>query len=247
MSHRRRRELSGFAVATALAHWICENDDRRFTYRFVFIPETIGSVVYLRRYWKEMKKKTVAGFVVSCVGDERDYSYIASRLGNTLTDRVLLHVLKFNTYGFKAYSFLERGSDERQYCSSGIDLPVCTFCRSKFGKYPEYHTSLDDLKLVSPKGLLGAYRILKKCLKLLEANYQYHIKVLCEPQLGKRDMYPTLSTKESEMKVNNMMNLITYADGNHDLIEIAEKIDVYAGDLLPIIAQLTKAELLKNS
>jgi len=241
-------ELSGPVVTTALAQWVLKNNDRRFTYRIVFVPETIGAVVYLSRYWEEMKKKTIAGFVLNCLGDEGDYSYIASRLENTLSDRILLHTLKFKTDKFKTYSFLERGSDERQYCSPGIDLPICTLCRSKPGEFKEYHTSLDDLEFVSPKGLYDSYRVVRECLKLMEENCNYRIKVLCEPQLGKRDLYPNLSIKEGGgQNIKNMMNFIAYADGNHDLIEIAEKINVYAGELLPIAARLLQVDLLEKS
>ncbi|MFC1760444.1 DUF4910 domain-containing protein, partial [Planctomycetota bacterium] len=240
-------ELSGPAVLASLAQWISEKSNRRYTYRLLFTPETIGTIVYLSRHLKEMKARTVAGFVVSCVGDDLDYSYIASRFGNTLSDKVMLHVLRHTVDGFTSYSFLDRGSDERQYCSPGIDLPVCTFCRSKFGAYPEYHTSLDGLGFISPQGLSGALGVLSECVNLLEANAKYRINVLCEPQLGKRGLYPTLSTKESGTQVYDMMNFIAYADGNHDLVDIAEKCNLYAGSLIPVAARLEEAELLESA
>ncbi len=219
---------------------------RHFTYRILFIPETIGSIVYLSKHWQYLKQYTKAGFVITCVGDERTYSYIASRLGNTLADKVALHILKHKTSDYKHYSFLERGSDELQYCSPGIDLPVCSICRSKYGEYPEYHTSLDDLNLISPQGLEESYEILKECLWLLEQNKTYKCMVLCEPQLGKRELYPTLSTRETAAKVRNMMNLIAYADEEHDLIDIAEIVGVYAGELIPIAKQLFEANVLDD-
>jgi len=237
-------ELSGPLVTTALAKWISEQKKRHFTYRILFIPETIGSIVYLSKHWQYLKQHTKAGFVITCVGDERAYSYIASRFGNTLADKVALHILKNKIGDYKYYSFLERGSDERQYCSPGIDLPVCSLCRSKYGEYPEYHTSLDNLNLISPQGLEDSYQLFKECFYILEHNKKYKPLVLCEPQLGKRGLYPTLSTKESGAKVRNMMNLLAYADGEHDLIDIAEIIGVYAGDLIPIVKQLLEANVL---
>lgn len=237
-------ELSGLVVTAALGREISQSKNR-YTYRILFIPETIGSIVYLSRHWEYMKQHTIAGFVVTCVGDNRTYSYIPSRLGNTLADKVALHILKHRVTNFKQYSFLDRGSDERQYCSPGIDLPVCSICRSKYGEYPEYHTSLDNLDLISPEGLEGAYSVLKECVFLLEHNFKYKTKILCEPQLGKRGLYPTLSTKESGKQVRDMMNLIAYADGKHDLIDIANIIGVLAIKLIPIVEKLIDADLLE--
>ncbi|MBK4730645.1 DUF4910 domain-containing protein [Oxynema sp. CENA135] len=242
---KANNELSGPVVTTALAEYLLNQSSNRYTYRIVFIPETIGSIVYLSKHWEYLKQNTIAGFVVTCVGNDRTYSYIPSRLGNTLADRVALHTLNHQVPSFKQYSFLDRGSDERQYCSPGIDLSVCSICRSKYGEYTEYHTSLDDLSLISPEGLQGAYKVLQQCILLLEYNLKYKIKVLCEPQLGKRGLYPTLSTKESGKQVRDMMNLIAYADGEHDLIQVAEIIGVSAIQLIPIVQKLIDADLLE--
>jgi aminopeptidase-like protein len=243
-------ELSGPVVTAALAgggEYISKQNSNRYTYRILFIPETIGSIVYLSKNWEYMKQHTIAGFVVACVGDNRTYSYIPSRLGNTLADKAALHILKHKVADFKQYSFLDRGSDERQYCSPEIDLPVCSICRSKYGEYPEYHTSLDNLDLISTEGLEGAYSVFQECIFLLEHNLKYKTKVLCEPQLGKRGLYPTLSTKESEKQVIDMMNLIAYADGKNDLIDIANIVGVSAINLIPIVEKLLEADLLEES
>ena len=236
-------ELSGPVVTTALVNFVKSIKNRKYSYRIVFIPETIGSITYISRNIDEMKKNIIAGFNISCIGDDRSYSYIPTRYGNTLSDKVSKHILK--NIDYVEYSFLDRGSDERQYCSPGVDLPIATICRTKYGAYPEYHTSLDDLTVISPNGLYGGYDKLKKAIELLENNNYYKVNVLCEPQLGKRGLYPTISTKTSGAIVKNMMNFIAYADGNNDLIDIANIIGVQAEELFEIVEKMKKAELIE--
>jgi aminopeptidase-like protein len=236
-------ELSGPVVTTALVNFVKSIKNRKYSYRIVFIPETIGSITYISRNIDEMKKNIIAGFNISCIGDDRSYSYIPTRYGNTLSDKVSKHILK--NIDYVEYSFLDRGSDERQYCSPGVDLPIATICRTKYGAYPEYHTSLDDLTVISPNGLYGGYDKLKKAIELLENNNYYKVNVLCEPQLGKRGLYPTISTKTSGAIVKNMMNFIAYVDGNNDLIDIANIIGVQAEELFDIVDKMKTAKLIK--
>jgi aminopeptidase-like protein len=238
-------ELSGPVVTAALARWLMSRSERRYSYRILFIPEGIGSIAYLSRHYEEMKERTVAGFVVSCIGDDRTYSYLASRHGNTLADRAARHALTHSVGQFDSYSFLESGSDERQYCSPGIDLPVCLVMRSKFGRYPEYHTSLDDLSLISPAGLAGGFCVLKRCLDLIEANRIWCATTRCDPELGRRGLYPTLSTRDSSLVARTMLNLLSYADGSRDLIDLAEKVDSEALTCAEILERLAQAELMK--
>lgn len=236
-------ELSGPVLVTWLTNWL-KTIDRNLTYRIVIVPETIGSIAYLSRNLDAMRKNTIAGFVLTCVGDDRTYSYLESRNGNTLSDRVLTNVLKDVYPEYKTYSYLDRGSDERQYNAPGVDLPVCDFCRSKYGEYPEYHTSADDMSLISPRGLSGAYHVMTQVLAALEVNGFYRVNCLCEPQLGKRGLYPTESRKGIYHEVKKLTNLIAYADGERDLIEISTKIGVPLVELIPIVEKLVAAGLL---
>ena len=238
-------ELSGPVVTAALARWLASLPDRRLTYRIVFAPETLGSIVYLSRHLAEMKANTIAGFVMTCCGDERAWSFMPSRLGDTLADRVALRVLRREAPDFAAYSFLERGSDERQYCSPLVDLPVVAVMRSKYGTYPEYHTSLDDLSLVTQAGLEGSLAMMKRCIEALEASRIYVAAQPCEPQLGPRGLYPTVSTRDSGRTVRAMMNLLAYADGAHDLIDIAERIGESLADCDAMARRLEAAGVLR--
>jgi len=236
-------ELSGPVVTTALVNFIKSLEGRKYSYRIVFIPETIGSITYISRNIDDMKKNIIAGFNITTIGDDRSYSYIPTRYGNTLSDKVSKHVLQDIDY--VEYSFLDRGSDERQYCFPGVDLPIATICRTKYGVYPEYHTSLDDLTVISPSGLYGGYEKIKKAIELLEKNDYYKVTVLCEPQLGKRGLYPTISTKTSAATVRTIIDFITYADGDNDLIDIANIIGVQAEELFDIVDKLKAVKLIK--
>jgi len=237
-------EVSGPVLTTFLAKWL-KSLDRKLSYRIVFVPETIGSIAYLSRNLNVMKERTIAGFVLSCVGDDRAYSYLETRKGDTLTDRVMRNVLGFAHPEYKTYSFLERGSDERQYNAPGVDLPVCDFCRSKYTEYPEYHTSADDMTVISPEGFAGAYDVMTQVLKALEYNRYYRVTCFCEPQLGKRGLYPTESRKGIYEEVKKLTNLIAYADGEEDLIGISSRIGVPVEDLIPNVEKLCEAGLFE--
>ena len=237
-------ELSGPVVTMALVQWLATLDNHRYTYRIVFIPETIGSIVYLSKHLDHLKKHVIAGFNISCIGDDRVYSYLPSRDGNTLSDMAALHVLKHIDLGFKHYTWLDRGSDERHYCAPGIDLPIATITRSKYGEYPEYHTSLDDLNLVTPSGLKGGFKALKKTLDVIEKNVYPKIEVLGEPQLGKRGFSPTVSTKKIKEEFLIIRHLLSYCDGQKSVIEIADLLDEPFWALWPIVEKLVDNGLL---
>lgn len=238
-------ELSGPVVTTFLAKWLLSLPKRKYSYRIVFIPENIGSVTYLAKNLDIMKERTIAGFNVTCIGDERAYSYLPSRAENTQSDIVAQHVLTHFAPQYQHYPFIESGSDERRYCAPGVDLPIASIMRSKYGVYPEYHTSLDDLEFVTPKGLAGGFEALRKCLECIEHNDYLQTTVICEPQLGKRGLYPSLSTIETNDQVRDMMNLISYADGTRSLVEIASKIKVPVWNLYETVETLKAHGLLR--
>jgi len=194
-----------------------------------------------------MKANIVAGFNLTCMGDDRAYSYLPSRNGSTLADRAALNILTHTHPEFIRYSFLDRGSDERQYCSPGVDLPVVSVMRSKYREFPEYHTSLDDLAFVTPRGLAGGYAAVRDCLELLERNRVYRATCLGEPQLGRRGLYPMLGTKESHARVKDTLDVLAYADGTRDLIAISDLTGVPVSRLYPIVDRLVAEGLLEAS
>ena len=238
-------ELSGPTVTTYLAKWLGALTYRKYTYRIIFIPETIGSITYISQNLAWLQSHVIAGFNISCVGDDRTYSYLPSRNGSTISDQIARHVLKWIKPDFDCYKWSDRGSDERQYCAPGVDLPIASIMRTKYGQYPEYHTSLDDLiNVVTPEGLYGGYKALQLAIEAVEKNCHPKMTVLGEPQLGKRGLYPTLSTKASGLEVKLMMDLITWSDGSKCLIEIAEECDVPVWELYPIIDKLLLHNLI---
>ena len=238
-------ELSGPALQTALGRWVKEKK-RRHSYLLLYMPETIGAIYYLSRQLRRLQRTVRAGFVLSCCGDDKAWTYLPSREGNTLSDKVLLYWLEDHQPHFKRYSFLDRASDERQYQSPGVDIPVIPFARSLYRHYPEYHTSLDDLRVVSPKGLQESYDALTGCLELLDENRIYRNTCLCEPQLGKRGLYPTTSIKGGyDDTVDIIINFLTHCDGRLDVLDIAKRIGVPALRCLPEVRKLVENGLLE--
>ena len=236
--------LSGIAVATKIAKYIYALPERKYTYRIIFIPETIGALIYLKENITHLQKYVKAGFVLSCIGDDGDYSCVHTPYNNTYTDKIVTHVLKHITDEPKEYSFLERGSDERQFCSPNVNLPICTLSRTKFGKFKEYHTSNDNLDFVTPKGLQGGFEYVKKCIEILENNNLYQIKTIGEPQLGKYGLYPTISQKGSADYTRKLTNIIAYLNGKNTILDIAEILNVSFNEVLEIIMQLNEKNLI---
>lgn len=238
-------ELSGPMVAIGLARWLSSLPTHHYTYRIVFLPETIGSLTYLSKHLDHLRTHVQAGWVLTCIGDERTYSYVPSRQGATLADRVSLRVIDELGLKCDVYSFLDRGSDERQYCAPGVDLPVASLMRSKYGTFAEYHTSLDNLDFVTPEGLQGGLDMMVHAVRLVEANRTWKVTMLGEPQMGRRGLYPTTSTRSSGQEVREMMNVLAYCDGATDVLEIAEICEIPALRVAEIAVTLNAAGILE--
>ncbi len=234
---------SGIGVLTFLAKWLLDKK-RKYTYRIIFVPETIGAVAYLAMHKNELQNNVIAGYNLSCVGDNNDYSYIKSRK-NVYSEQVLKNVLEYSGHLYHAYPYTKRGSDERQYDFPGIDLPVITFCRSKFHEFKEYHTSLDNMDYISPDGLQGSFETLIKCIIVIENNKCYRNEMLCEAQLGKRGLYPTLSQKNTYGEAQVLLDFMSYADGESDFLEISKNIGISAYELVHIAGRLKENGLIK--
>jgi aminopeptidase-like protein len=239
-------ELSGPAVSMALAKYVQGLRDRQFTYRFLFTVETIGSILYISKNLERMSRNLKNGWVLTCLGDDNSYSYVPTRNGKTLTDSISKRVLADLGKSYIEYSWLDRGSDERQFNAPGVDLPVASLMRSKYGTFPEYHTSLDNLDFISPDGLKGSLEMFKNVVTIVESNGMWKIKVLCEPQLGKRGLYPNTSTKDSNAQIRDQMNIISYLDGNSDFLQIADKCNLSYNQVLNTVEKLNSAGLVEK-
>ncbi len=219
-------ELSGPVVWSALLKYIRETyPNPKRSYRFILVPETIGSIAYMSRFLAEMQAYMRAGFNLSCVGDERGFSHVQTPFNDTLADDALRAGL-LGRENVASYSFLKRGSDERQYCSPLAKLPVAGFCRTKYGEYPEYHTSADNFDVVTQAGLQGALDVLIEIVDAFETGLFPRATTVGEPQLGKRGLYPTLSQKNRYNNIRARMDFLAYCDGNTSLFEMVQIIGV---------------------
>ena len=213
-------ELSGPLVSIALAKYF-KRKKNYYSIRFIFIPETIGSISYIEKNLKRLKKNVIGGYNLTCLGDDFNYSFLPSKYKDTLSDKAARQAFKKLKIKYKEYSFLERGSDERQYNSPGIDLPIASIMRSKYGTYKEYHTSLDNFEFVSIEGLRGGCKILKEAIKNLDKSLITRPKFLCEPHLSKYKLYATLGTKNKDNFSRSVLDFIQYSDGKNDLYDIS--------------------------
>lgn len=237
-------ELSGPIVSMSLINFFKRKKNKK-TIRFIFIPETIGSISYIKHNLKSLKKNVIGGYILTCIGDNRTHSCMLSKYKNTVSDYALIKSYNKLKIKFKEYSFLENGSDERQFCSPMVELPLSSIFRSKYGTYPEYHTSLDDLKnVVTPAGLAGGFVAACRCVEALERDCYPRVTVLGEPQMGKYGLYPTLSQSKVNSDLRLMMSAISYADGQHSMLDIATRCKVPVWMLYEVFDRLEENGLI---
>lgn len=241
-------EISGPIVSMCLIDYFSKIKLNK-TIRFIFISETIGSIAYLAHNKNSLKSKCIGGYNLSCIGDERSHSYMLSKNENALPDKCLVDAYKKLKIKARKYSFLARGSDERQYNSPGIDLPVTSIFRSKYGEFIEYHTSLDNFKLVTKKGIDGGYKVARLAIKNLLKTCVPKSLFFCEPNLGKRKLYDLVSKKKKNyLKIQSriILNFLMYADGTRSLENIAKIIKVNVLKVKRINNILLRKKLITN-
>ncbi|HVN94232.1 MAG TPA: DUF4910 domain-containing protein [Terracidiphilus sp.] len=215
--------LSGLAVATEMAKFL-RGRDLRYSYRFLFIPGTIGAIAWLARN-QDVARKIRHGLVLTCVGDNGSFHYKKSRRGDAEIDRAVAHVLQHSGEPAGILEFTPYGYDERQYCSPGFDLPVGCLMRSIWGQFPEYHTSADNLDFIHAEQLIGSLRVCLEVCEVLERNNAYlRENPFCEPQLGKRNLYArTAGGIAPDQEIHARLWTLNLSDGEHSLLDIAER------------------------
>ena len=239
-------ELSGPLVTAFLYRLIASLPHRKFTYRFVFAPETIGVITYLSRHGFNMRDKTDAGFVVTCVGDKGPFTYKRSRRTGTLTDRAAEHYLSHSKQKHRIVPFDVGGSDERQYCSPGFNMPVGSLMRTMYKEFPQYHTSLDNKKFISFDAMEATIRAYFEIVQLLELNDTYTSAVpFGEAFLGKRGLYEVnRKDQASSKRILDTLYVLAYTDGAHDLLSIASQRNLSVDELKIIVTELLEQNLL---
>lgn len=238
--------LSGTALLAVLGESLASME-RRYTYRLLFIPTTIGSITWLALN-RERVAKIRHGLVVACVGDAGPFTYKRSRRGNAKIDRAVQHVLHHAGVAHHVRDFTPYGFDDRQFCSPGFNLPVGNLTRTRHDEYPEYHTSADDLDLVQPRYLAESFAIYARVLDLLEHDRRYRSRCpYGEPQLGKRGLYRAMGGqadgRRAELPLLWVLNL---ADGEHSLLDIAERSQLPFSAARDAAAALVEAGLLEE-
>ena len=240
-------ELSGPIVLNAIARYIRSNYKKPIlTYRFALVPETIGTICFLSKYGNRLKKRLLAGFNLSCIGDERDYSYVQTPDSNTLADEIMRVMVKEEREG-SAYTYMQRGSDERQYCSPKMGLPVVTVCRSKFGTFKEYHTSKDDMTIVTKKGLEQSIDLLKTVVDAIECCLYPQSTSTYEPFLRDCGLIGSQSTVSSCVKGNVYLNIIALSNGKRSIFEICSMCNIKVKEGILLVKKLKEKGLVSNN
>ena len=232
---------SGMSVATALAEWIAR-EPRRFTYRFVFAPGTIGSLTWLKRNAARLPRIR-HGLVLTLLGDRGSLTYKRSRRENSEIDAIGAQiaggpaaVIPFTPYGY----------DERQFCSPGFDLPVGRLTRSVNGGYPEYHTSADNLELITPESLEESLEACKNAVEIIEGNGRYlNLNPQGEPRLGKHGLYGAMGGREPVEREHALLWVLNQSDGVHSLLDIAQRSGLSFAAVQAAARDLQQAKLLR--
>jgi aminopeptidase-like protein len=236
--------LSGVAVCTFLAQRLMQLE-RRYSYRFLFVPGTIGSLAWLARN-DALLDRIRHGLVLACVGDAAPLTYKRSRRGGAEVDRAMEHVLRHAAHNHQIIDFDPYGYDERQYCSPGFDLPVGSLSRSRHGAFPEYHTSADNLAFVHPAALEESLAVTQGVIEVLEGNGTYrNLFPKGEPQLGRRGLYPSLGGRDSEAEQMALLWVLNQSDGQHSLLEVADRAGMAFGDIRMAADRLLEHGLLE--
>lgn len=239
-------ETSGIVVATMIARWLKSLPNRHYTYRVVFCPETIGAVCFLSLRYQQLQQRIAAGFVLTMLGDDRGYACTLTPTEDTLTDRVVRHVMPRVADHPDMRPHTVRVSDERQYCAPGIGWPVVALMRGS--RYPEYHTDADDLSLVSPVGLYGGFELVRLCLSTLELNVIPHWQVQGEPQLSKHGLRGTIGGPRKLASDEFLISqLLAFSDGKRDLLAISYLAAIPIWEASDILWQLVDRGLLTAS
>jgi len=214
--------LSGLTVATALAQ-LLSGRDLHYSYRFLFIPGTIGAITWLFRN-RENVGRIRHGLVLTCIGDAEAFHYKKSRRGDAVIDRAVAHVLHHHSASSEVLEFSPYGYDERQYCSPGFNLPVGCLMRSVWGTFPEYHTSADNLAFIQPLQLADSLLVCTSILDVLENNRRYcNLNSYCEPQLGRRNLYRSTGGDAVGDEISARLWVLNLSDGEHSLLDVAER------------------------
>jgi aminopeptidase-like protein len=237
--------LSGMTIAARLARFL-ESVSLRYSYRFLWIPGTVGSITWLARN-EPILPRTKHGLVLSCLGDSGPFTYKRSRRGDAEIDRAVEQVLRHSGFSFQTLDFIPYGYDERQYCSPGINLPVGCFLRTPNGCYPQYHTSADDLSLVTASSLAESFGQLLRVIQVLEENGRYlNLNPKCEPQLGRRGLYRQMGgMKDAAVREMAILWVLNLSDGQHDLLDIAARSGLPFDQISSAVEALREVDLLK--
>mgnify|MGYP001320788381 CR=1 FL=1 len=242
-------ELSGPLCLAFLYQKIKSLNSRKYTYRFVIAPETIGTIAYLSNNGDHLKEHLLGGFVLTCCGDKGNFTYKMSKNETSIIDRTVRHVLKFENIPNRIIPFEVGGSDERQYCSPGFNFSVGSLMRTPYQKYREYHTSKDNKSFISFKSMKETICLYFKIVEALELNEIYvNSYPFCEPNLGKRNLYPNMiKSDDSKEELHNLLHLISFCDGESDLLSIAEKKEKSIFDFRSIVNKLQNNKIIKSN